>query len=118
MCFRLFAAVRGQPEMGSLEQLGFRCGLDVRVASQEETRLVEVAWGACACSLYTRGEGRERVVRFVDALLAQHLTVQLLLLRDEEAAAWATRAPAEVSAQDFRARALAALPEGRVAQLC
>jgi hypothetical protein len=117
MCFRLYAAVRGQPEGGELEALGFRCGLDIRVASREETRLVEVAWGDCACSLYTRGEGRQRVVRFVDGLLAQGMTVQLLLLRDEEAAAWASRHPAEVEVQDFRARALAALPEGRIAQL-
>jgi hypothetical protein len=117
MCFRLYAAVPGPPDGDALEALGFRCGLDVRVASREETRFVEVAWGDCACSLYTRGEGRERVVRFVDGLLAQGMTVQLLLLRDEEAAAWASSHPAEVEIQDFRALALAALPEGQIAQL-
>ncbi|HEX4620918.1 MAG TPA: hypothetical protein VH208_05050 [Myxococcaceae bacterium] len=117
MCFRLYAAVRGPPEPGALEQLGFRCGLDVRVASNDRTRFVEVAWGDCACSLYTRSEGRERVVRFVDGLLGQGVAVQLLLLRDEEAADWASRPPAEVSAEAFRATALAALPEGRVTQL-
>jgi hypothetical protein len=117
MCFRLYAAVRGPPDAGGLEELGFRCGLDVRVASNDATRFVEVAWGDCACSLYTRGEGRERVVRFVEGLLARGNTVQLLLLRDEEAAAWVSSAPAEVAAEEFRARALAALPEGRVTQL-
>jgi hypothetical protein len=115
MCFRLYAAVRGPAD--AIAQLGFRCGLDVRVVPQGETRLVEVAWGDCACSLYTRGEGRERVVRFVDGLLAQGVAVQLLLLRDEEAVEWASRPPVEVSAEAFRATALAALPEGRVAQL-
>jgi hypothetical protein len=117
MCFRLLAGVQGPPEWDgpALERLAFSCGLDLRQSARGPTRFLEIAWGDCACSLYTRREGRERAIRFVDALLAGRCAVQLLLLSDD--GGWEDGPPLAVATEVFRAQALAALPEGRVAEL-
>jgi len=120
MCFRLYAAVQaapGEETATDLQPLAVACGLDVRVAPRGPTRFLEVAWGDCACSLYTRREGRERAVRFVDQLLERKLRVQLLLLCEDGEQAWRDGPPDALDISAFRARALAALPEARVVEL-
>lgn len=129
MCFRLLAAVRDprhlpagtdppeEPPERVLEQLALKHGLDVRVAPAGGTRFVEIAWGACACSLYTGKRGRERVVGFVEELLTQGLAVHLLLYSDGEPLDWSTESPVSIETDDFRYGGLGALPEGKVAQL-
>src|SRR5262245_18913381 len=122
MCFRLLAAVRDPRELTpaperALEELAVKHGLDVRVAPDGPTHFVEIAWGACACSLYSGRRGRERVVGFVRELLARGLTVQLLLFSDGEALDMSTAVPEPVGAHDFERDGLGALPEGKAAQL-
>jgi hypothetical protein len=129
MCFRLLAAVRKPPQLSAsgsepvsqdvqaLNQLAFTHGLDVRTATHAATGFVEVAWGECACSLYTRRDGRERVVGFVDALVADGWQLQLLLFSDGDELDWTTAEPAEVSLETFRIEGLASLPERWVARV-
>ncbi len=100
-----------------LAKLGTESGLDVRVASSPASEFVEIAWGDCACSLYTRREGRQRVIAFIDALLARELRVQLLLYQDGEAFDWTRPSVERVPLEAFRREALRALPEGRVTEL-
>jgi hypothetical protein len=118
MCFRLLGAIRsadgGTPT--ALDALAFECGLDVRQATRNGTEFLEIAWGDCACSLVTRREGRERAIRFVEALFARGCRVQLLLVSDD-GDGWQAGAPVSLARQAFRDHALAALPEGRVAEL-
>jgi len=116
VCFRLLAAVRGQTTPEELTQSAVLCGLDVRTRPDAPTHFVEVAWGDCACSLYTRKEGRDRVTQWVDGLLDRGLRVQLLLFRDEEPPL-AGDAVAHVGRDAFRREALGALPEARVAEI-
>lgn len=134
MCFRLLAALQRAPELPAgnsspsegeeaaaslqvLERIAFENGLDVRVAPRGPTRYVEVAWGDCACSLYTRRDGRERVVGFVDAVRRAGWSIELLLCVDDQDLDLGSANPDEVSADRFRSEGLAALPEGRVARL-
>ena len=116
MCFRLLAAVDPPIAPGELRALATERGLDLRAdESAVEARFAEVSWGDCACSLYTRREGRLRVVALVEALLERGLAVQLLLLQDGEEIRWATQAPATVALDAFREGGLQSLPEGAVA---
>ena len=115
MCFRLLAAVKGMPP-SSLELTATRVGLDVRAADRGTGRFVELAWGDCACSLYTRKEGKDRAVAFVEALLRGGCEVQLLLARDDEPLA--LEGPVErIALEHFRAEGLPRLPEGKVVAL-
>jgi hypothetical protein len=118
MCFRLYIAARGASTPDAeLSRLAVSHGLDVRTALGADTRFLEVAWGDCACSLYTRGEGRERVIAFVRALLDSGLALQLLLFQDGETLE-ALRAPPLALSQDaFFAAGLQGLPEARVVEL-
>lgn len=118
MCFRLLAAVDPPIAPEALSQLAVERGLDVRAGGVgPEARLAEIAWGDCACSLYTRREGRLRAVALVEALLGTGRTVQLLLLGDGEELRWSTSAPAALALDAFREGGLQALPQGEVAQL-
>jgi hypothetical protein len=117
MCFRLLAAVDPPMDAEALKALAFRQGLDVRVGPSAQARFVEVAWGDCACSLYTGREGRERAVGLVEALLGQGLAVQLLLFSDGAELRWESSAPRAVAMEAFRAGGLQALPEGEVAEV-
>ncbi len=117
MCFRLLAAVRHEGPLEALEALAAQHGLDVRAAPAGAGEgYLEVCWGDCACSLYTRKDGRERAVAFVEALWARGLPLQLWLFTDGETLQPGGN-PEVVSLEDFRARGLQALPEGRVAVL-
>jgi hypothetical protein len=118
MCFRLLGAIRSADgrTAPAVDALAFECGLDVRQATRSGTEFLEIAWGDCACSLVTRGEGRQRAIRFVEALFARGCRVQLLLLTDD-GEAWQPGAPVTLPRHVFRDHALAALPEGRVAEL-
>jgi len=100
-----------------LTKLGVENGLDVRAASSPAAHFAEIAWGDCACSLYTRREGRQRAVKFVEALLDRGLNVQLLLYQDGETFDWQGQPVERVSLEEFRLEALRILPEGRVAEL-
>ena len=130
VCFRLLAGVRprlsapGGAQADSSEsltcllaKLGVECGLDVRAASSPAADFAEIAWGDCACSLYTRREGRQRAVKFVEALLERGLAVQLLLYQDGETFNWEGQSAERVSLEAFRLEALRILPEGRVAEI-
>ena len=112
MCFRLLAALRPEATQ-TLERAAAGHGLDVRVAAP----YVEIAWGDCACSLYTRREGRARVVAFLDELFRSGHRVQLLLFSDGESFTWDERAPDRVAISRLRAEGLAALPDARVAEI-
>jgi hypothetical protein len=117
MCFRLLAAAR-PPAPDTLTRAAVEEGLDVRVASTVRTDFVEIAWGDCACSLYSGKRGRERVVAFVERLLQDDaLQLQLLLFSDDLPVAWNDEGPLEVSGDAFHAEGLGALPEGRVVVL-
>jgi hypothetical protein len=116
VCFRLLAALPGV-STDELEQLAVANGLDVRVSAQADRRFVEIAWGDCACSLYTRKEGRDRAVCFVDAILARGWTLQLLLFNDGETFDWQSGSPIPIPLEDFRREGLQALPDGKVASL-
>lgn len=100
-----------------LTKLGVDNGLDVRAAASPAADFAEIAWGDCACSLYTRREGRQRAVKFVEALLERGLKVQLLLYQDGETFDWQGQPVERVSLEEFRLEALRILPEGRVAEL-
>jgi len=117
VCFRLLAALgeEGPPFSASdALALGVRCGLDIRAAPPPAQRTLEVAWGACGCSLYTRKEGRDRTVSFVEGLLQRGWKVQLLLGRDDEPMRW--EAPVSAIAWEvFAHESVACLPEGQVA---
>ncbi len=118
MCYRLLAAIDPPIAPGAWRALANEHGVDLRAdESAGEVRFAEVSWGDCACSLYTRREGRLRVVALVEALLAQRRSVQLLLLQDSEEISFANRAPASVPLSAFRDQGLQALPEGSVAAL-
>src|SRR5438105_11274056 len=120
MCFRLLAAIRSNaklsPENQFLEATAFRCGLDVRVAPRGITSYVELAWGDCACSLYTRREGWERVAKFVDQVMSTGSAVQLLLYSDGDEFD-AQGEPRTVAYSELAARGLSALPERQVCLL-
>jgi len=112
--------VRAHDAPGLLWRIGRAlgdCGLDVRAASSPAADFAEIAWGDCACSLYTRREGRQRAVKFVEALLERGLAVQLLLYQDGETFNWEGQSAERVSLEAFRLEALRILPEGRVAEI-
>src|SRR5262249_37774565 len=90
-------------------------GLDVRVQQREERIFAIIAWGECACSLYTTREGRERLLAFIGGLAADR--IQLLLYRDGELPGWENEAPTPVAWDALRLQGLAALPEGIVAEI-
>jgi hypothetical protein len=116
MCFRLLAAVEPPIAPDAWRALATEHGLDLRVdESASEVRFAEISWGDCACSLYTRREGRLRAVALVEALLEQRRSVQLLLLQDGEEISFANRAPADLPLGAFREGGLQSLPEGSVA---
>lgn len=119
MCFRLLAGVR--PPMADsiarLTQLAVAEGLDIRVAHSADADWVEIAWGDCACSLYTGRAGRERLIAFVQALLARNLRVQLLLFQDGQPFDWNSSVATLISLESFQRDGLQSLPEGRVAEL-
>ena len=115
VCFRLLAAIHPAPREG-LGALAVGAGLDVREGARGAGRFVEIAWGDCACSLYTRKQGRDRVVALAEALLTQSCEVQLLLARDEEPLNF-DGAPVRVSLDQLRTEGLGSLPQGRVARL-
>src|SRR6185295_5816749 len=61
MCYRLLAAVDPPIAPAQWRALATAHGLDLRVdESAPEVRFAEIATGDCACSLYTRREGRLR----------------------------------------------------------
>lgn len=116
MCYRLLAAVDPPIAPAQWRALATAHGLDLRAdESAPEVRFAEISMGDCACSLYTRREGRLRTVALVEALLDQRRSVQLLLMQDGEEIRWETRAPAEVALPAFRETGLQSLPEGSVA---
>ncbi|HEY8211536.1 MAG TPA: hypothetical protein VIG99_28835 [Myxococcaceae bacterium] len=116
MCYRLLAAVDPPIAPGEWRALATHHGLDLRVdETSPEVRFAEISMGDCACSLYTRREGRLRTVALVEAFLDQRRSVQLLLMQDGEEIRWETRAPAEVALPAFRESGLQSLPEGSVA---
>jgi len=118
MCYRLLAAVDPPIAPDAWRALANEHGVDLRAdESAGEVRFAEVSWGDCACSLYTRREGRLRVVAVAEALLAQRRSVQLLLLQDGDEIAFPNRAPATVPLSAFRESGLQSLPEGTVAAL-
>jgi hypothetical protein len=100
-----------------LKRLAVSHGLDVRVATQAETRFIEVAWGDCACSLYTKAEGRDRAVGFVRALRESGVEVELLLFQDGETLGGLAATPALLTWEEFSVSGLQALPEARVTRL-
>jgi hypothetical protein len=121
MCFRLLASVGGF-ESAEVERLGSAEGLDVSpgpqtlsVGNDPSRRFVHIAWGACACSLYTRKEGRGRVVGLVERLLERG-PVQLLLMNDS-GPDFQAGPVAPIALEELRAQGLAALDEGRVAEI-
>lgn len=116
MCFRLLAATR-DADVAAIERLAFECGLDVRVAPKDATHFVEIAWGDCACSLYTRREGTQRVSQLVQGLLARANEVQLLLLVDGQPVSPDSGEPAELPLEVLEREGLAALPEGSVVRV-
>ncbi len=118
MCFRLLAVITDFSPR-ALGPLGVSHGLDLRFSSahQGEGTLVEIGWGDCACSLYTRKEGRERVVGWVEAILERGGSVQLLLLSDGDSISWRTPKPEEVPFSRFEQQGLQALTEGSVVQI-
>ncbi len=120
MCFRLLVALRPAPPgewtAEALEAWARECGLDVRTAPKGTLRFAEVAWGDCACSLYTKREGRERVVGFLEGLLSQHGRVELLLATDDEPLRPGLPVAA-VTWEKVRVEGLQALPQGQVAAL-
>src|SRR4051812_41448587 len=85
MCFRLLVACEPALPPAAVEALSTREGLDVRATEAAGRAFLEVAWGDCACSLYSLRAGRERVVGFVAALRSSSRELQLLLAQDEEA---------------------------------
>jgi hypothetical protein len=116
MCFRLLAAVDPPLPPGELRALATEQGLDLRAdESAAEARFAEISWGDCACSLYTRREGRLRTVALVEVLLARGRSVQLLLFQDGDELRWETRSPAQIPLATFREGGLQSLPEGEVA---
>ncbi|HVE81910.1 MAG TPA: hypothetical protein VND93_03650 [Myxococcales bacterium] len=115
MCFRLLAAVDPPLPAEELSALAVERGLDVRASP--EARFAEIAWGDCACSLYTRREGRLRAVALVEALLERGRALQLLLLSDGEEIRWTSSDPVPLPLGSFQRDGLQALPEGQVAQL-
>ncbi len=118
MCYRLLAAVDPPIPPGELRALAAEHGLDLRAdEAAAEARFAEISWGDCACSIYTRREGRLRVVALVEALLERRRAVQLLLVQDGEEIRWANQAPAEVALDAFREGGLQSLPEGTVAEV-
>ncbi|MGQ0503956.1 MAG: hypothetical protein ACT4TC_01400 [Myxococcaceae bacterium] len=109
MCYRLFAsAVDAEP--AALEALATEHGLDLRVRAP----YVEIAWGDCACSLYTRADGRARIVAFLNALSERRIRPQLLLLEDDALETLPSTPLEKVPLGLFRERGLQALPEGQV----
>jgi hypothetical protein len=116
MCFRLLAAVRS-PDGAMLEHIAYENGLDVRVRTQGPLGFVEVAWGDCACSLYTGRRGRERVGGFLRALVEKGLEVQLLLFEDGDALEPVDKPPLPVALEAVEKEGLAALPLREVAAL-
>jgi hypothetical protein len=116
MCFRLLAAIPGISQQ-TVQSLAIHEGLDVRGGPAGELLLMELAWGDCACSLYTRKDGRERVVSLVGKLLKQAAQVQLLLFTDGEELNWGASSPVALPFEKFSNEGLAALEEGRVHQL-
>jgi hypothetical protein len=117
VCFRLLAAVQPSPESAWADQLAVKHGLDIRRATKAAADYIEIAWGECACSLVTRGEGRARALAFVDALLVAGMTVQLLLGQDDDEVVWTDGPPAVVAWSALAAQGLRALPEGRPARV-
>lgn len=109
-------AIAPREQVEALEDLAYPLGLSVRVARRDPERLVEVAWGECACALHTRGEGRQRAVKLVEVSAAQGLELLLLLSVDELPIDSSGR-PLEVPGATFRELGLAALPEGRLASV-
>jgi len=118
MCYRLLVASACAPELPELEALAAAQGLDIRTAAAGGALgYLEIAWGDCACSLYTRKDGRERAVGFVEALWSRGLQPQLLLFRDDMELALEESPPVQVPLEAFRQQGLQALPEGKVAVL-
>jgi hypothetical protein len=118
MCYRLLAAVHPPIAPGEWRALATERGVDLRAdETAAEVRFAEVSWGDCACSLYTRREGRLRAVALVEALLERGRAVQLLLLQDGEEVSFNGRLPADVPLSAFREAGLQSLPEGSVAAL-
>ena len=118
MCFRLYIAAQGGTASElELSRTAVKHGLDVRLALRSDTRFIEVAWGDCACSLYTRGEGRERVVAFVRELVAGGFELQLLLFQDGETLDAMAASPVEMAFATFASGGLQALSEALVTRL-
>ncbi len=127
MCFRLLTALAFPPTLASwavdpvapeLQALAFAQGLDVRLGPPGPARYLEIAWGDCACSLYTGRRGRERVVGLVEALQDRGVEVQLLLGVDGQVAELEGEGSVDlVPMEVFRLQGLAALPVGRPVRL-
>jgi hypothetical protein len=123
MCYRLLAAVHlgaspAPDALAQLEQLAAALGLDMRTSpSGPEHGYVEIAWGDCACSLYSTKAGRERAVGFVEALLQRGEHLHLLLFTDAEPPQLSPSPPEKVALECFRTQGLQALPEGRACVL-
>lgn len=112
MCFRLLIATK--PAHSALEQLGAEHGLDVRPS--ESPGFASVAWGDCACSIYTRADGRRRIVDFVRALIERQHRVQLLLFTDEVPPSL-DQPPLPLTVARLAQEGLAAIPEGNSAEI-
>ena len=110
MCWRLAAALDGA--LPEAEALGAAAGLDVTANG----KVLDVAWGDCACSLRTKDEGRRRLGAFVRALLDHGARVQLVLV--EQGVPLALAGEIEMLPVELlEADGLAALPEGRVVEI-
>lgn len=116
MCFRLLLASDGTGwDLAEVERWGAQAGLDVRGQVAANRIFVNLAWGDCACSLYTRREGRERLLNFIGRLSGDR--IQLLLYCDGDLPDWATSDVAMFKWEHLRVQGLAGLPEGRVVEL-
>jgi hypothetical protein len=119
VCFRLLAALGEGPSVSTedLEALATREGLDARAVNAHGRAFVDIAWGDCACSLYTRKDGLARVIAFLDALHDRSFRIQLLLQVDDAELQEGTGDPPRMAIDDLRTGGLAALPEGLVVEL-
>jgi hypothetical protein len=97
--------------------MAFESGVDIQPLQTQGLVSCEIAWGDCACSLYSQKRGRERVVEFVDRVLKAHSSIQLLLWTDDAPPSWSGGAPLEMELDVFRRDGLWALPEGQVVAL-
>jgi len=119
MCLRLFAALSGNA--ADVAGLAFEAGLDLRIdpreGNQPGVRLVELAWGDCACALATSRDGGERVGAFAEGLIDGGGRVQLLLVDEREEPCFGSLPVNKLPLSTIRSQGLAALDRGRAVEV-